>query len=998
VSNPLLDTLRSSLGREYAIERELGGGGMARVFLAEERSLGRRVVLKVLPPDAAGSVSAERFKREVQVAARLQHPHIVPLISAGEVNGIPYYTMPYIEGESLRARIAREHELPIAVAVRILREVADALAYAHSNNVVHRDIKPDNVLLADQHALVADFGIAKAIATARAASTSPETAAESITQLGVALGTPAYMAPEQASADPNVDHRADIYALGVLGYELLTGRPPFTGHSPQALLAAVISADARPITELRTTVPPALGQLIMRCLEKRPADRPQSAAEVLHELEAQSTPTGTLSAGAVRPQRNLWPVAALAVVIVAAAAFGMFRMRRAAVSASASSIAVMPFAPASADTALSRLGRDLVVTISANLDGVGPIRAVDPLLTLGLADSGGRISLSAAVALAKRVGARSFVSGTLIRVAGRVRLDLAQYATDAAGEPFARASVEASPDSITALTDSASWALLRQVWRHDTPPTPTIGSITSRSIPALRAYIDGEKARADGRWPDAWAAYDRAIAADSNFWLAYWRAAQSRAWMLQPVDTVYRRYRRHVAELPERDRLFLAVDTFPRLTQRLAAWQRLADRFPDDPQIWETMGDRILHEGGPLGYTMADSRQAFEHVVTLNPGLSEAWQHLYFIALDANGFDSPSADSAIKRLRALGYDSSSTRTFGYNELAYYSYLARGAKGDRAAIDTLARWVRHSRLRGAMIWAITVAPQKLTKDPKVQSAYSEAVLRQGSGDAHALESREAMLDAWASRGVWDSLLVGERPAADAPPGELNAAFRLAATAEFVGAAPRGSTQPARAQLEGMLLTLPPNSRAQVAWFDGVTAHANRDTAALGAARRTLQRITQMDTASGRRPSYATLLDRSLAAFQAEAGGRRRAAADSLASVEWDLADYGYTLYTAPIARFTSSRWKQATGDLDGAAKLLLWTEGLTVSRVKAKYTALFEPLVYLERARIDEARGRVADARRLYSEFLRRYDMPPDAHKPLIVEARAALARLAKKGG
>lgn len=246
MSNPLLDTLQQSLGRDYAIERELGGGGMARVFVAEERALGRRVVIKVLPPDAAGVVSVERFKREVQLAARLQHPHIVPLLAAGEVEGILYYTMPFIEGESLRARLTREHELPVAVAVRILRDLADALAYAHAHDVVHRDIKPDNILLAGQHAVVADFGIAKALATARLATGTSESGAQSITQLGVALGTPAYMSPEQASADPHVDHRADVYAIGAVGYELLTGRPPFSSHSPQALLAAVISADPQP--------------------------------------------------------------------------------------------------------------------------------------------------------------------------------------------------------------------------------------------------------------------------------------------------------------------------------------------------------------------------------------------------------------------------------------------------------------------------------------------------------------------------------------------------------------------------------------------------------------------------------------------------------------------------------------------------------------------------------------------------------------------------------
>ncbi len=215
--------LQSALGAAYRIEHELGGGGMSRVFLARERELDRQVVVKVLPPEMAAGVNAERFRREIQLAASLQHPHIVPLLAAGHADDLVYYTMPLIEGESLRAKLAREGELPINETVRILRDVVDALAYAHAHSVAHRDIKPDNVLISGPHAVVTDFGVAKAL--------SESTGKSSLTSAGVALGTPAYMAPEQAAADPHTDHRCDIYAVGALGYELLTGRPPFVGTS-----------------------------------------------------------------------------------------------------------------------------------------------------------------------------------------------------------------------------------------------------------------------------------------------------------------------------------------------------------------------------------------------------------------------------------------------------------------------------------------------------------------------------------------------------------------------------------------------------------------------------------------------------------------------------------------------------------------------------------------------------------------------------------------------
>src|SRR5437870_1822326 len=249
---------------------------MARVFVAEQTALDRKVVIKLLPPETAAQVSLERFKREILLAAKLQHPHIVPLLTAGEANGLPYFTMPFVDGESLRVRLARHGELPVNQAIRMLREIASALAYAHEHGIVHRDIKPDNVLLSGGSAMVTDFGVAKAL------SASSNAEHGGITSLGVALGTPAYMSPEQASADPSVDHRADIYSVGVLAYELLTGQPPFAGRTPQNLLAAHVTEAPEAITRRRASLPPALAALVMRCVEKRPADRPQSASAVVH--------------------------------------------------------------------------------------------------------------------------------------------------------------------------------------------------------------------------------------------------------------------------------------------------------------------------------------------------------------------------------------------------------------------------------------------------------------------------------------------------------------------------------------------------------------------------------------------------------------------------------------------------------------------------------------------------------------------------------------------
>ena len=315
--------LDAALASRYIIERELGSGGMATVYLAGDLRHHRKVAVKVLRPEIAASMGSDRFFREIEVAARLQHPHILPLLDSGEGDGFYYYVMPYISGESLRDRLARHGELPIHDAVRILMEVVDALAAAHEEGVVHRDIKPDNVMLSGRHALVTDFGVAKAVSEA--------TGRQQLTTAGVALGTPSYMAPEQAVADPHIDHRVDIYAVGVMAYEMLTGNPPFHGRSAQEILAAQVTQAPEPVTTRREAVPQALAMVIMKCLEKRPADRWQTANELLSHLEVLSTPTAGMTPTQTRPlpairagrQFPRWAAWALGGAVVAAGALAL---------------------------------------------------------------------------------------------------------------------------------------------------------------------------------------------------------------------------------------------------------------------------------------------------------------------------------------------------------------------------------------------------------------------------------------------------------------------------------------------------------------------------------------------------------------------------------------------------------------------------------------------------------------------------------------------------
>jgi TolB-like protein/tRNA A-37 threonylcarbamoyl transferase component Bud32 len=338
-----LSRLSSALTGHYRIDREVGSGGMATVYLAHDLKHDRKVALKVLKPELAAVLGPDRFPREIRIVAQFQHPHILSLYDSGETQGFLYYVMPFVEGESLRARLDRVKELPVGEAVRILREVADALAYAHSRGIVHRDIKPDNVMLSGRHAVVTDFGVAKAVSVS---------GGEKLTTVGVAVGTPHYMAPEQAMGEATIDHRADIYAIGVLGYEMLAGHPPFEGKTSQAILSAHVMEQPPELRTQRASVPPALADILARCLAKNPADRWQSAEELLAQLEGlAATPSGGVTPTDTRPvkampartavRRRAW-VAGLAAAVIVGGGLGGFLLTRGGHRAGIQRIAVLP--------------------------------------------------------------------------------------------------------------------------------------------------------------------------------------------------------------------------------------------------------------------------------------------------------------------------------------------------------------------------------------------------------------------------------------------------------------------------------------------------------------------------------------------------------------------------------------------------------------------------------------------------------------------------------
>ncbi|HEX8945809.1 MAG TPA: protein kinase [Gemmatimonadaceae bacterium] len=511
----LRDQLQASLGEAYAIERELGGGGMSRVFVAEERSLGRLVVVKVLPAELSGSVSIARFRREISLAARLQHPHIVPVLSAGEIGGQPYYTMPFVDGESLRTRLSRG-ELSIPETISILRDVAKALEYAQSKGVAHRDIKPDNVLIAGTSAVIADFGVAKAISDATAGGT--------LTSVGVALGTPAYMAPEQAAGDPTTDVRADYYAFGAMAYEMLAGHPPFAGRSTQATLAAHAVETPPAIATVRPATPAPLAELVMRCLEKRPGDRPQSATEILHALDAiPSGSTFTVSAarapaGRASGTRSVLIASVVVGVIVCVVAVVAWRRGRdsSTTGTAIRSIAVIPFENTSGDTTFDYLEDGITDHVRDALNGI-------PDLMVKARGSSRQLKGRDAKEIGAKLGVGVVLQGTVSRSSSRLHVaaELVRASDDNA---LWSGTFDGQPNELGGMQDTIVRAITGKLHlahaEAQLDRTQTMARGT-KNIDAYDLYLQGRHA-ADGlRWDKASKLYQQAIALDPRFARAY---------------------------------------------------------------------------------------------------------------------------------------------------------------------------------------------------------------------------------------------------------------------------------------------------------------------------------------------------------------------------------------------------------------------------------------------------------------------------------------------
>jgi serine/threonine-protein kinase len=632
----------STIAGRYAVERELGRGGMATVYLARDLRHDAPVAIKVLHRDLVSHLSGERFTREIRITARLQHPHVLPVLDSGVDDGLPFYTMPYVEGETLADRIARERQLPLDDAVRIARHVADALAYAHAQGIVHRDVKPSNILLAgypprpgqtsEWHALLADFGIARAVDTS---------AAERLTDSAFAVGTATYMSPEQSAGD-RVDGRADVYALGCVLYEMLAGTPPFHGSTPQAILARHAVDPVPSLRTVRATVSPALDAVVARALAKVPADRYADGGAMRDAIAAAAARPDRGVGAMTRPatRRRLLVAGAVAAAVVAAAVgAAWWALGGRGAPLDAGRVMVFPLdVPASAGLPPSS-GEDVTTMVGNALDGVGPLRWIDGWRELAPAQRAGGAPLGSAEAraLARAKGCAWFVVGRLTPLGGdsvSVRLDLYGAAD---GEPAARGEARGARADAWRLGLRAANALL---------PTLIPGGATRvdaewarRSPDAVARFLLGEAAFRRLHAAEALAHYRDAVARDSTFALAALRGAQAAGWGHETAQTEQAAALVALAlrqSLSPRDRHFALGDQAYLEGRADSAARELGRATALDPEMaaaWAQLGETFVHLLPLAGNVDSLATAAFERAHALDPSATGPASHLVELRL-----------------------------------------------------------------------------------------------------------------------------------------------------------------------------------------------------------------------------------------------------------------------------------------------------------------------------------------------------------------------------
>ena len=611
------DTLRAltaALADRYRVEREIGAGGMATVYLAEDLKHHRRVAIKVLNPDLAATLGAERFLREIETTANLRHPHILPLYDSGAADGLLFYVMPLVEGESLRDRLVREKQLPVDDALRIARECADALSYAHSRGVIHRDIKPENILLESGHAVVADFGIARAVRAAGDAS---------LTGTGTSVGTPTYMSPEQASGDKDVDGRSDLYALACVLYEMLAGQPPFTGPTVESIVRQHMIVDAPPVTNLRPAVPPLVASALQRALAKNPTDRFNPVAQFSDAIGVgtgsmgSATAGGTASAAAVATSRRAlrWPLAMVAVaVVVALTAMMVLRRGSGSAPAGATTIAVLPFVDLSPDRTNAFLGDGIAETLINALANVKGLQVTARTSAFSFRDKAEDVR-----EIGKQLGVATVLEGSVQRAGDRLRVT-AQLIKTSDGLHLWSQNFDRPATDIFAVQDEVARAVVSALQLSLATAADSTSATTGTHNPqAYEAYLLGRfhwNLRTTEGMIHATGAFKQAVALDSLYAQAW--AGLADAYSLS-IPTEY--------NVPG-----LSQDSLLTLAEHAA--QRAIALAPRLGEAQASLGEVLGMRG-----RQTEALAAFEQAVRLSPAYATAHQWYAYDLAGANRWD-----------------------------------------------------------------------------------------------------------------------------------------------------------------------------------------------------------------------------------------------------------------------------------------------------------------------------------------------------------------------
>jgi tRNA A-37 threonylcarbamoyl transferase component Bud32/TolB-like protein len=746
MTNDLIERLKPALKDRYRLDRQVGQGGMATVFLAEDLKHHRQVALKVLRPELSASLGAERFLREIEVAAQLQHPHIVPLYDSGSAADLLYYVMPYVEGESLRDLIQREGRVSLRRSAQIVREVASGLQYAHEHGVVHRDIKPENIMLSGGHAVVADFGIAHAVDASR-----PDEA--NITGTGIAIGTPAYMSPEQATADM-VDANSDQYSLACVFYELVTGEQAFSGPTVQAMLTSVLTGPRPRLSGALPDVPPGVDNATQRALATDPKDRYSSVSAFTEALTKESSGV----AAATRESRR-WRRRAIALPLLVVAMVGawlvFFGVPGRIVVSGAETIAVVPFTATGPGT--EGIGEGMVDILAGNLDGVGGIRTIEPRTVMREWRNrvrGGAGDLDDALAVARSAEAASVLTGSVVTTGGTARLTAELF--DINGQKLAGDFVDGPIDSVLTLADGLALKILRQIWSSREPlPSANSSGITSASMPAIRAYLTGERHHRRGVWDSAEVSFQQAVDADSTFSLAWYRLANTLGWQgnylsERAVDAAENAVL-YSGGLSLRMRsLLLAYNLFtkgdPAGTDSALQY---VDRFPEDADGWYLLAESQFHTRGYRPLPTDSLLAPFDRVIALDSTLTPAAIHPVELAVEARD------DLLLRRyssvLRSAGSleqaDDADVagRLIGGDVSAYFQ-MSGSATGSGVQLASIRALLKTPDITGTQVMSILTA--------FVDSIGQGAAGRQSlpirlAGGLGRIDSAEVLLESYAS---------------------------------------------------------------------------------------------------------------------------------------------------------------------------------------------------------------------------------------------------------